>query len=428
MKFKLSLVAIMAVSSLNATTLKEAIQNGLQTDPEVLAEVSKYESKKTSVSLAKSGYYPKLDLAAGVGYEESDRENPHSQQTNIDNTRTEASARFRQPIFEGFATSNDVSRSTADKKTVGYELSALTENKSLKIIKAYMDVLRTKEIILLAETNLQTHNKIFESIEKRYNQGVSDKADLIQIKGRVANAKIDLVSANNNALDAEAVYFKATNTLAKSLEIVSVNNIKIPLTLEQTISSAIKENPTMFAAKKNIEIVKSEKELTLSGYYPHIYGDLSANYKDDADGIKGQQETYQAMIRMEWNIFNGLKESRQNEIAQKNVLASKQKAQNTKRQLILESTLSWNAYQLLNTQLISLQEHVDFSKEANVLYEEQYNVGRRSLIDVLNSQIEAFNAAKALVNAQNDLIIAKYRILNSIGVLNKTIGITTTNY
>ena len=423
MKLKLSLIALLAISSLQATSLSEAVQQGIQSDPQILAEAARYDGKKVSVSLAKSGYYPSLDVGAGIGYEETERENPHSQQTNEDYTRTEASARLRQPFFEGFTTSSDVSRSRADKEAVGYELLTLSQNKSLTIIKAYLDVLKTQEVIILADSNLQTHNDIFKSIEQRYKQGVSDKADLIQIKGRVASAKTDLYSAKNNALDAQAVYLKAVGNRPEGLEELSSDNVSIPASLEEAIARSIEDNPTMLAARKNIELVESERDGTESGYYPHVYGDLSANYKDDADGIEGTQETYQAMMRLEWNLFNGFKENNQREIAQKDVLSAEQKVQDTQRQLVLETTLSWNAYTLLKDQLTPLQEHVDYSKEAKLLYQEQYNVGRRSLIDVLNSQVEAFNAAKALITAQHDEIAAKYRILNSIGTLNDSLGV-----
>jgi len=424
MKLKLSLIALLAISSLQATTLVEAVKKGIESDPTILAEVSKYEGKKISVSLAKSGYYPKVDLAAGIGYEETKRENPHgASPTDAEETRKEASARLRQPLFEGFATSSDVSRSRADKEAVGYELITLAENKSLKIIKAYLDVLRANEIIILADTNLQTHQDILKSIEERYGQGVSDKADLIQIKGRVASAKTDLYSAKNNALDAQAVYIKVVSNAPKDLVNVTADDVVIPPSLEVAIEKSTQENPTMLAANKNIILVESQRDGTKSGYYPHIFGDLDANYKDDADGIEGTQETYQAMLRLEWNVFNGFKETNQKEIAQKEVLSAKQKAQETKNQLVLETTLSWNAYTLLIDQLTPLQEHVDYSKEVKKLYQEQYDVGRRSLIDVLNSQVEAFNSAKALIKAQHDEIAAKYRILNSMGILNDTLGV-----
>lgn len=423
MKLKLSLIALLAITSLEATSLKEAVQKGIKTDPAILAEAARYDGKKVSVSLAKSGYYPSLDVGAGIGWEENDRENPNTVESNTDYRRQEASARFRQPLFEGFKTSSDVSRSRADKEAVGYELITLSENKALKIIKAYLDVLKAQEIISLAETNLQTHNDILKSIKQRFKQGVGDKADLIQIKGRVASAKTDLYSAKNNALDAQAVYVKAVGNTPADLQKQSEVDVVIPASLEEAIEKSTQENPTMLAARKNIELVESQRDGTESGYYPHLYGDLSANYKDDADGIEGTQETYQAMLRLEWNLFNGFKETNQKEIAQKEVLSAEQKAQDTQRQLVLETTLSWNAYTLLKEQLAPLQEHVDYSKEAKILYQEQYDVGRRSLIDVLNSQVEAFNAAKALIAAQYDEIAAKYRILNSMGILNKSLGV-----
>ena len=424
MKLKLSLIALLTITTLEATSLKEAVQQGINSDPEILSEVAKYEGKKVSVSVAKSGYYPKVDLGAGIGWEENDRENPNKAEVNTDYTRQEASARLRQPIFEGFKTSSDVSRSTADKEAIGYELKALYENKSLKIIQAYLNVLKTREIIDLAETNLKIHEDILNSIKQRYEQGVSDKADLIQIKGRVASAKSDLFSAKNNSLDAYAVYAKVVGTPPKDLESVSDQNIDIPLTLEETMKLSLKLHPTMHASLKNIQVYESKREAASSNYYPQFYGDLLADYKNDADGIPGFQKNYQAMLRVQWNIFNGFKEKHEKEIAQKEVLSANAKAQDTKRQLLLETTLSWNAYSLLNKQIVPLQEHVAYSKEAKVLYEEQYNVGRRSLIDLLNSQVEAFNAQKALISAQYDAIAAKYRILNSIGVLDKNLGIT----
>ena len=428
MKIKLSLIALIAATFLEATSLKEAVAFGLKSDPAILAEISRFEGKEVSVSVAKSGYYPTLDLGLGIGYEKTKRDNPHgAAPVDADETRKEASARFRQPLFEGFKTSSSVDVSTADRDATLYALHTLAENKALEIVKAYLGVIKAKRIITLAETNLETHNEILDSIKQRYKQGVSDKADLIQIKGRVASAKSDLYAAKNNALDAEALYLKVVGEAPTDLERLYADDVIVPETLEASLEKAKKENPTILSARKNVTLVKSQKKGSESNYYPHLYGDLSANYRDDADGIEGTQESYQAMLRMEWNIFNGFKEKHQNEIAQKEVITASQKVNDTERQLVLETTLSWNAYILIQDQLKPLKEHVDYSREAKKLYHEQYNVGRRSLIDVLNSQVEVFNAAKTFVGASSDEIAAKYRLLNSMGTLNETLGINVYN-
>jgi len=423
MKIKISLVALFLISSLHAITLSEAVKNGIESDPEISAQVAKYDGKKLSISIAKAGYYPKIDLSAGIGFEETDRENPHSQQTNENMTRKDASARLRQPIFEGFTTSSSVSSSSADKEAAGYELYKLVEDKALQIIKAYSDVLKSQKIVELAENNLEDHNKILSSIEQRYNQGITDKADLLQIKGRVAGAKSDLLAAKNNALDAEAAYIKTVGKEAQGLQKITFDDMTLPSSLEEAIKLSKEKNPAMLAARKNIQSVRSRLDGSDSGYYPHLYGDLSADYKNDADGVQGRQDTYQAMLRLEWNIFNGFRESNQNEIVQKEVFSAEQNAQETEHQLVLETTLSWNAFMLLKQQLEPLKEHVLYAEEVKSLYKQQYNVGKRTLVDVLNSQVEQFNASKTLIAAQYDENVAKYRILNSLGTLSEILGI-----
>ena len=88
--------------------------------------------------------------------------------------------------------------------------------------------------------------------------------------------------------------------------------------------------------------------------------------------MDGIQDDYQAILRVEWNIFDGFKDKSSVEIAQKEVLTAQQKKQETSRQLILESTLAWNAYSLLNEQRKPLQAHIDYSLETKSLYNEQY--------------------------------------------------------
>jgi adhesin transport system outer membrane protein len=423
MKFKLSIVAFFAVSSLQAITIGQAVQKGLKYDPDIAAETKKYNSKKISVDLAKAGYLPKVDVYSGIGHENTKRDNLHSQQSNGSMTRKEASAHFRQPLFEGYATTYDVSSAYAEKEATGYSLDAFAQNKSLSIVKAYLNVLKMQDIVKLAKDNLNTHYKILKSIKERYAQGVTDKADLNQIQGRVNSAQTNLFASQNNLMDAEAVYNSVVGIMPRHLKPVYDAKIKIPKTLNRAIAKAKKEHPTGMEAKKNIDLTKNLREKSKSGYYPHLYADMSANHEYDAGGIEGPQDTFQAMVRVEWNVFDGFKDDKRHELAQVEVLRAGDQYNNTKRQLELETRLSWNAYTVLKNQLKPLNEHVKYARETRKLYQEQYEVNKRSLIDVLNEQIEYFNAQKEYVTAKYDKIAAKYRILNSIGMLNKTLRV-----
>ncbi len=423
MNIKISILTLLAISSLHATTLSQAVRQGLDYDPELSSETQNYKVKLKSISLAKSGYLPKVDLYSGIGYEDSQRDKTHSQQNNGRYTRREASAHLRQPIFEGYATTYDISSARSESDATKYALNALAQNKSLKIIKAYLDVLKMQEVLRLAKENLSKHYKIMKSIKERYDQGVTDKADFIQIQGRVRSAQSNLFSSENNLNDAKAVYLSLVGVMPSNLQRVNASDVRVPKSLATAIRQSIERHPTGQSARKNVELEKNRRKGAKSNYYPHFYADLSANHEVDAAGIEGSQDTYQGMIRAEWNVFDGLKDKKRIEIARLQVLRAGDKVNDVERQLELETRLSWNAYQSLKYELTPLSEHVKYANEATKLYKEQYNVNKRSLIDVLNSQVEYFNAKKAYISAKYDEIAAKYRVLNSMGVLHKRLKI-----
>jgi len=63
------------------------------------------------------------------------------------------------------------------------------------------------------------------------------------------------------------------------------------------------------------------------------------------------------------------------------------------------------------------EQHVQSSEKARDAYQQQFSLGQRTLLDLLDSENEVFRARTALVNTQYDEMYAMYRILNSMGML-----------
>jgi len=90
---------------------------------------------------------------------------------------------------------------------------------------------------------------------------------------------------------------------------------------------------------------------------------------------------------------------------------------NTHRQVEQSVRLSWNALETVNSQMNFFQLHVDSSENSRNAYQQQFSLGQRTLLDLLDSENEVFVARQALVNAQYDQLFAFYRVLNSTGSL-----------
>jgi adhesin transport system outer membrane protein len=85
--------------------------------------------------------------------------------------------------------------------------------------------------------------------------------------------------------------------------------------------------------------------------------------------------------------------------------------------------LSWNALQTVNNQMGFFKQHVESSELSRDAYQQQFSLGQRTLLDLLDSENEVFVARTSYVNAQYDQLYAMYRILNSMGVLMESLGV-----
>ncbi|MBD3842059.1 MAG: OmpA family protein [Campylobacterales bacterium] len=88
-----------------------------------------------------------------------------------------------------------------------------------------------------------------------------------------------------------------------------------------------------------------------------------------------------------------------------------------KRQVIESLELSWNAYEMIHTQLEELKRYKEYSEKTLDLYKEEYDLGRRSLLDLLSAQNDVINARKQIITAEYDYLFAQYRILDAMGLL-----------
>ena len=140
------------------------------------------------------------------------------------------------------------------------------------------------------------------------------------------------------------------------------------------------------------------------------------SYKNQNNNNGSKQQAYIA-IEMRYNLFKGGKDyAKEKELAYK-LLETKDAEVNTYREVIEGTTLSWNAYLYVSEQVNYIKQHIDAAKETQESYAQQFKLGQRSLVDLLDAENELFDARKDYLKTKNEKIIAYYRILNATGQL-----------
>ncbi|MDX1776813.1 MAG: TolC family outer membrane protein [Desulfobulbales bacterium] len=416
--FTIAAMGLMAWSTATseAETLQDAVQHMLQNNPEIRSQAYNRLARDQEIIQARAGYLPIIDISYGAGIEDEDHpfdDTTHPQSTTLS---------LRQNVFRGFADQNEIKRQQARVDSAAYQLQGTSENIGLVTSRAYLNVLRQLEIQDLSKENLITHQRIYDQIKLRSESGIDRKADLDQVMARLALAESDVVLTEANVNDAKTDYQFVVGHIPENLVKPRPVDSFMPPTLEEAQQLALANYPILKSAQADLEARVAQHVVAKSNYFPKLDIAVDQNWEDDVD-TPGYQEELRAIAVLSFNIFNGFSDKAR--IAETSHLISEAREiqNNTRRQIIESIRLSWVAYTSLQRRITYLENYVKSSGLTAEAFSKQWNIGRRTMFDVLDIEAELINAKIDLVNAQYDKIYAQYRLLSGIGKLIHTLGL-----
>ncbi|UTV28633.1 TolC family outer membrane protein [Photobacterium atrarenae] len=413
--FTLLISIPVTTSVVHAQSLEQAVAITLSTNPEIKSAFNEFRSQQQSIHAAKGGYYPSLDLEAGLGRESFD--NDPSNTGGDDFTRRDATLSLRQLLWDGSASLLNIERTKAEAEAQRYQLIADAQDKALRVIEVYLKTLQAEEVLALTESNLNVHMRIYQDIQKRTSSGIGSTADLAQVKARVARSQSNLRAAQNNLLDSQTEFLRVVGEPPQNLVTPEVDQRFLPESLRKALEVALRENPVVQVSALDIQAAQAQYEQRKGRFYPTFTFEMTQTWTEDADGFNGSTDELSAMLRMRYNLFNGGTDTAESRQAAYQISKSRDIRERALRMIEEGARLSWSALNLTMEQKEFLQAHVDAAAETVIVYEKQFRIGKRTLLDLLNTENELFEARKSYVDAYFSEIEAQYRILNATGRL-----------
>ncbi len=398
-----------------AITLNEAVEDAIIHSPEFRDQVKAAQGLQADLRGAKAAYYPKIDLSTGIGYEEV--KNNTTDTTGDGLTRREASIRVSQNLFEGFGTKYDVTRVQAKLDAQKYKALDQANQTALDMVKAYLSLLKEEKLLRLAEDNRDTHQKILDQIIERQKAGIGNKVEVDQARARLYLAETNFASEKNNYYDAKARFHRVLGRTIDNHLVEPKFHFQLPSTLQEAIDQALLQHPTLLSANADLVETQNQVKVNRSLYYPKLDLELSKTYNQDVNGIKGTDENLQLMLRLRYNLFNGGADKSKVDSAIADYQRSAEIRNHSRRQAIEAVRYSWNAMESIQQQINYQKLHIKMTHDTLIGYRKQFSLGRRSLLDLLNTEDEYNSAMRELVKSESDLATAKYRILHDTGAL-----------
>ena len=401
-------------------TLKEVAQSAVLNSPEVTSKWHAYRAAAEEIGVARGGYFPRVDLTAGGGRESLRQPSA----ADRDYTRSGYQLSLNQMIFDGFATRNEVRRLDKARIVRYYELLDASEMVALEAGRAYLDVLRYRRLVDLAKDNYVQHKSTFDQIQRRTQSGVGRRVDVEQAGSRLALAEINMLTETANLHDVSARYQRLVGRQpADAIAPPGQLGSTFPGQAKMALDTLLRKNPALLAASENIEAAQYEVYGRRAAYSPKLdfraRTDHTRNYLGDA----GQRDYNVAELVVSWNLFNGGSDIARDKqtVEKKNVAFDlREKACRDTRQTLL---IAYNDVLRLKEQSVFTTRQVALLEKTRDAYRDQFNVGQRSLLDLLDTENELLAARRSSVNADSDLSLAYLRTQAGMGTLLEYLGL-----
>ncbi|MBN8283457.1 TolC family outer membrane protein [Zoogloea sp.] len=388
-------------------TLPDAIEKAVLRNPEVLARLHNYQASDAERDVARGGLFPRIDLQGYTGRER--RETPTSPSDTY--TRPGYQLQLRQLLFDGFATGNEVKRLGFARAVRYFELLGTTDEIAYEAARAYLDVQRYRDLSRLAQENWAIHKETVDQIERRVKAGVGRRVDLEQAFGRLALAQSNWLTESSNLHDVSQRYQRVVGEApADKLEASPALGQQLPVE-KDLLRQAINDNPSFRAAVANIRSSRANIDVQRANNLPTVEFRASTGMDKNLLGVTGETNSTALQVLLNWNLYKGGSDEariRQSHEQLYNATDLRDKACRDVRQ---QTAIAWNDVKKLKEQLVYLEQHQLSTEKARDAYRQQFDIGQRSLLDVLNTENELFDAKRATVRARYDLTQAELRVL-----------------
>ncbi|HAU0841221.1 TPA: TolC family outer membrane protein [Legionella pneumophila] len=426
MRKALFVVAMLTSSYTTADTLYEAVQYGMIANPDILLNTAKGLSAKQAIDKAKGGLYPSIDVTGGFGRQRS--VNPTS--AAIDDTPSttlnivESAVELRQRLFAGGGIINEVKRNQYLTEAQKWKTQGIAEDLALEITKNYFAVLLHERLYAYSIENLKAHKAVFKMIKERATAGITRTAEVDQANARLALAEANKISALADLQEVKINYAKTVGKWPENLQVPNVPARKsLPNNLARIIEKGLDNHPTVKSSYADIKEAKAQYDVARAAYYPEVNLVLNSSKNKNLGGLIGPNDSDTVAVRMNYNAFRGGADAARIRETAYQV----QEAYETKNRTLLELKetvrLAWNAYVASALRIQPLKQHVTASRKTRTAYQDEFKVGKRTLLDLLDSQNEYYESQIELARAENDEILSRYRILNGMGCLLKYLNL-----
>jgi len=396
--------------------LVQAAQAAVLQSPEVLERWRALQATRQQGPLAAAGWRPQVDLQANLGRQE--RRTPGQSGAWMGTSGVQVN--LSQLLFDGGQVSAAMRQASEAELAAYFDLRQGSEAVALQVVLAYLELLRMQQRVALATENYVEHRKVFDAIGERTRAGVGRRVDAEQAQARLAVAESTLVGETRAFNEAGLNYQRFVGQLPPA-QLPAWPGGRSVAPLPDSAAAALRQgleaNPQLRAAYHRWQQAQQAVEGRQAAFMPRVEARLSARESRNRDGVRGEFRDQVAELALTHNLYRGGADSAALRRATELQARSRAEMDAVCRQVQQNLSIAFNETQTLRIrQRLADAQRLAVEKSVTAL-RQQFDIGQRSLLDVLDTQAEFYDATRTYVDAQHEQLRAEARTLASMGQL-----------
>ncbi len=422
--FKITPLILLAMaSSVKADTLTEIYDLAKQNDPQLLKASAQRDSAFEAINSTRSALLPQIDLTAGYAYQDSDRH-------TTDGSTTDLSLGLSQSIYDRSSwialTISEKSAREADARYASTQQQVI-----YNVAEAYFNVLRAEDDLRFIQAEKQAVAKQLMQTEQRFDVGIAPITDVQDARAQYDSVLAQEIQAKNNVENEYEELRAITGQQASNLAVLDTDRFSTSLpskNADQLVAQATNENLDLLANRIQKDVAKEQISLAQSGHLPTISltSDYSytKNYNEPNDPVTGAQmdddeNLFNLGISINLPVYSGGRITSEAKQAEYQFVSASQDLESTFREVQKEVRAINNNIRSSIGSIQAYKQSVISAESALTATQEGFNVGTRTIVDVLESTQNVYQANKNLSDARYQYILSQVQLKQAIGTLSE---------
>lgn len=405
-------VAMPAVPAGGGISMKDAIAVAVNSNPEIIQAQMNKEAIQFERKQAQGLFAPRLDVEGSAGIRRL--ENRTRRTLGIADQELyplEAQATAQWDLIDFGRRRGELLRQAARVDGASLRVLERSEFIALSVSRQYLNVLLQQRIYAASQDNTAFHQALVRDLGTGVKEGSISIADQQQAQERLQAAIVRETEALQSLEDAKITLRRLSGLDIDSYQMPPSLARQMPGSVDEAVGLARTQNPLVKEAEADVDAANALAKSVKAEQYPTIGVDVTGRVGDDIDGFKGNTNDIQGRAYIKWNVFQGGISRAKYQEHVRRASEARFRLDEVSRQAEEDVRTAWNALNAQTRITSELETQSKVSDDLLLSYRSQFNVGRRSLLDVLDAQNSRYSVQTRLETARFSQLFAQYQTL-----------------